>query len=88
MKQQRKKFVNNTRANNKREVDMIITSAYKMFKLISMMALRDEFHFGKSRLERFCDKLEDVLDSYERGYITLGDMKKTIEEETGIKVLQ
>ena len=50
------------------------------------MALRDEFDFGKVRMARFVDKMHDVLDSYNRGYISVRDLHDTIKEETGIDV--
>lgn len=88
MKHQKKKFINNTRANNKREADILISAAYRAFLLMGIMALRDEFGFGTSRLQRFIDKVDDMFDSYNRDYISLKDLTETIENETGIKVLQ
>ena len=55
---------------------------------MGIMALHDEFGFGKSRLQRFIDKVDYVYDSYEQGYISLKDMTGTIENETGINVLR
>ena len=55
---------------------------------MGIMALRDEFGFGTSRLQRFIDKVDDMFDSYNRDYISLKDLTETIENETGIKVLQ
>ncbi len=88
MKYQKKKFINNTRANNKRDADILISAAYRAFLLMGIMALRDEFGFGTSRLQRFIDKVDDMFDSYNRDYISLKDLTETIENETGIKVLQ
>ena len=87
MKYQKKKFINNTRANNKRDADILISAAYRAL-LMGIMALRDEFGFGTSRLQRFIDKVDDMFDSYNRDYISLKDLTETIENETGIKVLQ
>lgn len=87
MKYQKKKFINNTRAN-KRDADILISAAYRAFLLMGIMALRDEFGFGTSRLQRFIDKVDDMFDSYNRDYISLKDLTETIENETGIKVLQ
>ena len=88
MKYQKKKFIHNTRANNKRDADILISAAYRAFLLMGIMALRDEFGFGTSRLQRFIDKVDDMFDSYNRDYISLKDLTETIENETGIKVLQ
>ena len=78
----------NSNANNKREADILISAAYRAFLLMGIMALRDEFGFGTSRLQRFIDKVDDMFDSYNRDYISLKDLTETIENETGIKVLQ
>lgn len=88
MKQQKKKFINNTRTNNKREADILITASYRAFMLMGIMALRDEFSFGTGRIQRWIDKVDDLFDSYNRGYVSLKDFTETIEKETGIKVLQ
>lgn len=47
-------------------------------------ALRDVFGFGKTRLERFGDKVVDLYDSFEKGYISLDDCIETVKEETGV----
>lgn len=62
--------------------------AFRQMILIPLMVLRDHYGFGAKRLERFIDKVADMLDSYNKGYLDLDDIEKTIEEETGIKVLQ
>lgn len=72
---------------NRRDSDKLIASAYKAFMLLGLMALRDEFDFGTVRLQRYIDKMHDLLDSYNKGLISIDDLNKTIEEETGIKVM-
>ena len=53
---------------------------------LPLMALRDEFDFGKVRLERFEDKVTKLYQSFCAGNITLGDVHKTLYEEVGLKV--
>lgn len=55
--------------------------------LLGLMALRDEFGFSTKRMQRFIDKMHDVLESYNKGYINIDDLSQTIFEETGIKVM-
>lgn len=53
---------------------------------IPLIVMRDEFGFGKKRLERFIDRAIDQYDSFDKGYITLDDLINTIFEETGVEV--
>ena len=80
------KKVSNPIVRNRREADQLINGAYKAFMLLGLMALRDEFDFGNKRLSRFVDKMHDLLDSYNRGYISVLDLHDTIKEETGIDI--
>jgi hypothetical protein len=81
-----KKIVNHT-VQNRRDADKLINSAYKAFMLLGLMALRDEFKFGPERMQRYVDKMHDLLDSYNKGYISIEDLNQTIYEELGIKVM-
>lgn len=54
--------------------------------LIAMpvMVLHDKWGFGQKRLERFVEQLVEVLDSYEKGYVTMDDLMQALKEEAGI----
>ena len=65
---------------------MLVNSAQKANQLLTLMVLRDEFGFGNKRAERFMDKYKDLLDSYEKGYINVEDIRATLEEELKIKI--
>lgn len=59
---------------------------------ISIMVLHDRFGQlmkkevnGKCREERFFDYCIDLYDSFEKGYLTLDDIRKTLEEECGAR---
>lgn len=41
---------------------------------------------GKSRCERFADFCLDLYDSFEKGEVTLDDLKKCLWDEAGIKI--
>lgn len=89
------KYFNNSKAQirsyqpklkNRREADSLINGAYQTFMLLGLWALRDEFDFGKGRLQRYIDKVNDLLDSYNKGYVSIDDLYDTFEKETGINV--
>ena len=87
------KYFNNPKpvrpqVKNRREADELIQASYKTFKLLGLMALHDEFDFGKVRLQRFLDKLDDLIDSVGKGYIDSVDLNETLSKETGIDVFK
>ena len=47
----------------------------------ALLTLRDEFGFGSKRAQRFMVSVQDRFDAVEKGYLSLSDMTKTIEEE-------
>lgn len=55
---------------------------------ISLMVLRDHYGYGKSRLTTFIDHVLDMIDSVNQDYLTIGDMEKVIEQETGVTFRQ
>lgn len=81
----KKKFMNPA-VRNRRDADKLIDASYKVFLLLGLMSLRDEFGFGTKRMEKFMDKMSDLLDSYNKGYLNAKDLSNTIKEETGIDV--
>ena len=60
---------------------------FRQMILLPLMVLRDHYGFGAKRLEDYIDYVADMLDSYNKGYLNLDDIEKTLEEETGIKVI-
>lgn len=91
---QRRKYGNRKPVNfNKAQIDEAKMQAYqqaadfafKMMICVPVMVMRDDGWGGK-RLTRFIDKIFDVYDSFSQGYLTLDDIKKTVFEETGIKI--
>ena len=55
---------------------------------LPIMALRDEFGFGRQRLERFMEKTIEIYEDYQNGLFTLQEVKDTIEAETGFIIRQ
>lgn len=74
------------RVKNRRDADKLIHSSYTAFLLLGITALRNKFDFGSARIERWIDEINDLRDSYEKGYISVQDLQKTIKEETGIEI--
>ena len=54
---------------------------------LPLIVLRDDFGFGKQRLERFEDRLILLFRCFDEGYFDLVTLKKVIEHETGAEVL-
>lgn len=71
----------------KEAADDAMSKAFVLMLGLPLMALRDEFDFGKVRLERFEDKVTKLYQSFCAGNITLGDVHKTLYEEVGLKVI-
>lgn len=70
----------------KKAADDAMSKAFVLMLGLPLMALRDEFDFGKVRLERFEDKVTKLYQSFCAGNITLGDVHRTLYEEVGLKV--
>lgn len=53
---------------------------------MSVATLRDEYGFGKERLQRFADRFMLKADCMSEGWLTWKDLCENIEEETGIHI--
>lgn len=88
MRQQ--KFFNNNKQRfvaNRRDADKLIESSHKVAMLLTLTVLHDKYGFGTKRLERFLHEYKELLDSYNRGYISPDDLNMVLHEEVGLKVL-
>ena len=74
------------RVKNRRDADKLIHSSYTAFLLLGIMALRNKFDFGNARIERWLDEMKELEDSYQKGFISVSDLQKTIKEEVGIEI--
>lgn len=70
----------------KRNERLLIDAVHSANMILTLTVLRDGFDFGTVRLGRFIDKYQDILDSYNKGYISVEDLTETLCEETGIRV--
>lgn len=53
---------------------------------LPLLTLRDEFDFGRKRLERFMERLLEKYECFDEGYVGLGELKQAIKDETGMKI--
>lgn len=61
-----------------------IKFASYQFMYLSLMILRDKYGFGKKRLGDFVESVVELMDSVQKDYLTLDDMKNAIYDETGV----
>lgn len=62
-----------------------IERALDVIVAFPMLALRDEFGFGKKRLEKFHAKFFEIAEAYNAGLLSVEDIIATLEDETGMK---
>ena len=82
--EERKKFVNNVRANISDEITETIMYQHNIDMLSVMFALRDEFNFGKNRLIRTIKKASSHAEFMHREKVSVDEMLAILEEETGV----
>lgn len=63
---------------------MSIEKTSDLLTMIWCMVLHDKRGYGKGRLEDCLQEVTNLADSIRRGYCTVKDLQKTLEEETGI----
>lgn len=61
--------------------------AFLLMLGLPVMVLHDKFGFGPVRCERFAEAALELYDSFEKGFVTLEDIHRTLKEETGITVV-
>lgn len=66
--------------------DEAANRAFVLMLGLPLIVLHDKFGYGAKRLERFMDELIKQYEAFDEGRITLDDLLKTIETETGVKV--
>ena len=63
-----------------------IATTMQIMRVMPMLALRDEFGFGKVRMERYVEKLDSIVQAYNEDRISIRDVAKTLEDEIGVEV--
>lgn len=79
----------------KEATEEAIGTAFTLMLGLPVMILHDKYSQimkkevdGKCREERFAEMILDLYDSFDKGYLTLDDIRNCVEEETGMKLLQ
>lgn len=68
-----------------KEADVSIMNVYLALPLF---VLHNNFGWGKTRCERFAEAALEILDSYDKGLISIDDVVQTLKEETGFDVIE
>lgn len=63
-----------------------IHTTMQIMRVMPMLALRDEFGFGKVRMERYIEKLDSIVEAYNEDRISIRDVAKVLEDEIGVEV--
>lgn len=58
-----------------------------LFRGAMLLMLHDKRGHGKKRLLEDLDYLENILEAYESGLLTIDDMISTVKEETGVELV-
>lgn len=74
------------RMNERQKDNFLISSAYKAHLILGLTVLHDKFGFGQKRCERYIDELVALLDSYNRGYISVKDLEQVLQDEVHLKI--
>ncbi len=60
--------------------------ALELMFCLPVMWLHDKKGWGKKRLTELITGVLELYDSFERGYITLDDLRETLKAETGAEI--
>ena len=67
-------------------IDDIKTHTYQTMLIMSAMTLRDEYDFGKVRIERFINRFNKKVEAMLEEYITFEDLITVMKEECDIQL--
>lgn len=73
------------RLEKKKEETKRTLHAINAVKMVSLLVLRNE-GWGKTRLQKFSNRFNTLLEDVSNGHLSLEDILETIKEETGITV--
>lgn len=84
----RGKYFNNPKPQklNRRDTDRLIWTTHQLDVLIFLMAVRDEFGFGKKRAKRLMEREQFIHDAHMSGHLSVADMQRTVKDELDIFV--
>ena len=65
----------------------LIKAVFRVHLTIAAYVLHTKFGFGEKRLNKFTKEFIEVLDAYNKGYVSLDDISKNLKDETGIEFI-
>lgn len=65
-----------------------IEKASQLSMAVPIIVLRDEFGFGEKRIDKFVDAYIKLYEAIDEGWLDINDIIKTINEETGVKIVE
>src|SRR5699024_7970990 len=68
--------------------DEATMQAVSITNILPLLVLRDEFGFGKKRLQQYTDALNRQVEAFNEVYISLKDVVDTINAETGLGYME
>ena len=74
------------RARVPKKLDKAVLETLELLMAIPVTVLSDKFGFTPTQLEDFCDKVLYLIDSYERGYVTMEELRETLKDEAGVEI--
>lgn len=63
-----------------------VKESVDMYSAAVLLVLRDNWGFGKVRLQRFLGQVNTLFEDIHSGYLSLEDCKKVLSEECGINL--
>lgn len=68
-------------------VDRVSREAFERMMVLSLLVLRDEWGFGSKRMERFIDRLSELIVDVSEGRLSMDDIADALEDELGIEFM-
>lgn len=68
------------------ESEMAMASTFTAYMMVTLLILHDDFGFGQKRAEKFTEAFYKLLESYNQGEISIGEMKQRIFDVLGMIV--
>lgn len=85
-KQRNKQKISMTAKELEKVKQNATNTAVQITHLFPLWVLRDKYGFGEKRLREFMQHYTDLLDAYNKGYVSLPDIAQQLEKETGIRL--
>ena len=83
-KMKRQKHIQITESELKKIKKQATQETVRHVHVLFFTVMRDKEGYGVKRLQRLYAEVEDLSDSVNRGYVTISDLFKVLEEESGI----